>query len=464
MKRLLSLVVAASTALATFAPLAAYAAAPNGSLIKSATNSSVYYMYDGKRYAFPNERVFMTWYPDFSSVITVSDTELASYLLAGNVTYRPGSKLVKIQTDPKVYAVARYGELRWVTSESIASLLYGQNWNTKVDDIPDTFFTNYNIALPIDGANGYSVADALTVTSISENIRPVGYQPPNVPAPTPSPSAPTLVVSISSSEATLNQMLLVFANITGNTNPIVKMEIYNDKQSGPLATCLMSTSCSLSYTVSQAPLSTRFRAIAYDNAGTKIETAFEYQAVLNVAATTSDIKIDVTPLSITVGSRASFNSDAQSHSDLTSHKVYAHIPGEPNGILWKDCGNQTTCAGSTPFYRTTQLYSKIIVGGQTLVSASVTITVTGGSAPKPTLTLLSKPAINQVELRLDAPTGETIGWSTIVEGTSQDDNAIALCEFSSCEITVQFSKTTTFTGFTDVGGKLEASNSITVGF
>jgi len=463
MKRLLSFFVTASTVIAALSPLAAHAA-PNGSLVKGVSSSSVYYLDQSKRYAFPNERVFKTWYPDFSSVITVLDTELATYPLAGNVTYRPGSKLVKIQTDPKVYAVSRYGELRWMTSESLASLFYGADWNTKVDDIPDTFFTNYALGIAIDPAHSYSVSNELTVTSIAQNIRPPGYVPPNAPAPNPTPSAATLVVSISSSEATLNQMLLVFANITGNAAPITKVEIYSDKQTSPIATCLASSTCSAMYTVSQAPLMIRFSAIAYDNTGAKIVTLLEHQASLNVAATVSDIKMDVAPFMVTVGSRASFTSDAQSYSDLTSHKVYAHIPGEPNGILWKDCGIQTVCAGSTPFYRTTQLYSKVVVGGQTLVSASVTVTASGGSVPKPTLTLLSKPAVNQAVLKLDAPTGETIGWSTIVEGTSPDNDALALCDLSSCEITVQFSKTTTFTGFTDVGGKLEASNSVTVGF
>jgi hypothetical protein len=461
MKRLLSLVVAASTALTALSPLAASAAAPNGSLIKGMTSSSVYYLADGKRYAFPNESVFFTWYGDFSSVMTVSDTELASYQLAGNVTYRPGSRLVKIQTDPKVYAVSRYGILRWVNSEYMAALLYGQNWNTNVDDIPDTFFTNYLVGPSTDVSPAYAVASELSVTSILQNIRPAGFVPPVSTIPTPTPGSLTLTVTVSASEATLNQSVLVFANAAGNGS-VSKLELYSDKSSMPIATCLSSTTCSATYTVTQAPQQTQFTAIAYDAMGNKILTPVDLRATLNVPATTSDILMSATPLTLAAGSRASFTSDAHTHEDLTSHKIYIHIPGEPNGILWKDCGAETFCSGSTPFYRTSQLYSKIVVGGQTLVSASVTITVSGGTAPKPTLTLLSKPAPNQAVLKLDAPSGETIGWSTIVEGTSPDTPALALCEYASCEITVQFSKATSYTGFTSVGGKLEASNTINV--
>ena len=90
------------------------------------------------------------------------------------------------------------------------------------------------------------------------------------------------------------------------------------------------------------------------------------------------------------------------------------------------------------------------------------MTVTSGTPPKPTLTLTGHPAANQATLVLTAPSGETIGWSTIVEGTTQDAPSIALCELSSCEVTVQYTKQTTFTGFTDVGGKLESSESVTV--
>lgn len=142
----------------------------NGSLVKSSINSSVYYLVDGDRYAFPNEKVFFSWYGDFSSVVTISGTELASYPLTGNVTYRPGLWLIKIQTDPRVYAVSRYGILRWVTTEQVASALYGTKWSTKIHDISDTFFINYEIGTPIGSAQDYSPQTELAIARISQNI------------------------------------------------------------------------------------------------------------------------------------------------------------------------------------------------------------------------------------------------------------------------------------------------------
>jgi hypothetical protein len=69
----------------------------------------------------------------------ISLDDLQAIPLGGNVHYKPGALLVKIQTDPKVYAVGANGNLRWVRSEAIARALYGSNWNKLVDDVPDSF-------------------------------------------------------------------------------------------------------------------------------------------------------------------------------------------------------------------------------------------------------------------------------------------------------------------------------------
>jgi len=121
-------------------------AASAGDLIKMDGLSSVYYLgADGKRYVFPNEQTYFSWYSDFSSVVTISQSELESYSLGKNVTIRPGTKLVKITTDPKVYTVTPGGKLLWVPSEEVAVALYGENWASRVIDVPDAFFTNYDV-------------------------------------------------------------------------------------------------------------------------------------------------------------------------------------------------------------------------------------------------------------------------------------------------------------------------------
>ena len=127
-------------------------AAQDGDLIKMAGNSAVYWLLGGKRYVFPNDKAYFTWFSDFSGVVTVSQSELQSYAIGGNVTYRPGTRLIKITTDPKTYAVEPGGKLVWVTSEAIAVSLYGSNWNKKIDDVPDPFFVNYTSGADITSA------------------------------------------------------------------------------------------------------------------------------------------------------------------------------------------------------------------------------------------------------------------------------------------------------------------------
>jgi hypothetical protein len=117
-----------------------------GLLIRTPTNQSVYYCgSDGKRYVFPNANTYATWYKDFSTVQTIAPEDMAKIQLGGNVTYRPGVRLVKIQTDPKVYAVDRDGTLRWLPSEALAVKYYGSSWPKSLDDIPDVFFINYKV-------------------------------------------------------------------------------------------------------------------------------------------------------------------------------------------------------------------------------------------------------------------------------------------------------------------------------
>ncbi len=129
--------------LAAFVPAVSAATLSAGDLIKGSGPAVYYYAADGKRYTFPTLSTYMTWYSDFSKVKTITDSELAAISLAGNVVVRAGTKLVKIDTVPKVFAVEPKGKLLWVDSETSASTLYGAEWNKRIITIPDGFWTNY---------------------------------------------------------------------------------------------------------------------------------------------------------------------------------------------------------------------------------------------------------------------------------------------------------------------------------
>ena len=172
----LNVTVASTTMLwsigfSAFVPVAHAAAdVKAGDLIRGNLTPAVYYYgADGKRYVFPNEKTYKSWYADFSAVKHVSDADLQALPIGGNVTYRPGVKMVKITTDPKVYAVDAGGKLRWIKDEATATALYGADWSKNVEDVPDAFFVNYTSGTNIAAAASFDKA-AVTAAASAINV------------------------------------------------------------------------------------------------------------------------------------------------------------------------------------------------------------------------------------------------------------------------------------------------------
>jgi plastocyanin len=145
------------------------ASVSSGDLIRGQAFAAVYYMgADGFRYVFPNSKTYSTWYANFDTVKFITDVELAKIQIGGNVTYRPGVRMLKIDSDPKTYAVDAGGTLRHVNGEAVAVALYGATWNKQIDDVPDGFFGNYRIGTPINGSSDFIPA-AATTAAVSIN-------------------------------------------------------------------------------------------------------------------------------------------------------------------------------------------------------------------------------------------------------------------------------------------------------
>jgi len=122
-----------------------------GDLIKGSGDSVYHYGSDGKRYVFPNFKTYQSWYGnDFSKVVIITDTQLAAIPIGGNVTYKPGAKLIKITSDPKVYFVDQNQNLKAIKTEAIAIILFGADWASIVEDVPVAFFVNYNVGEDIE--------------------------------------------------------------------------------------------------------------------------------------------------------------------------------------------------------------------------------------------------------------------------------------------------------------------------
>lgn len=140
---------------------------PRQTLIRGSGPAVYWYSSNGTRHVFPNEKTFLTWFPyhQFDRVLTIPDETLAGIRLGNNSIYRPGSRLVKIATDPKVYAIDARGVLRWIETEAIAEALYGQRWQSFLDEIPDPFFLNYTVGASIRRASDFRPTNPLTPDS-----------------------------------------------------------------------------------------------------------------------------------------------------------------------------------------------------------------------------------------------------------------------------------------------------------
>ncbi len=209
-------------------------AATVNTAVRGTSATTVYwYANDGKRYVFPNAATYFTWFPSFNSVITISDAELISIPLGGNVTYRPGAKLVKINTDPRTYAVAKGGVLRHVTSESLAEQLFGFDWRSDVHDIPDVYFTNYTVGTPIYNVSDYSVSNEYNgVFSPSDSLR------------TTNGGTQTGDLVLNASRTSINPGEAVTLSVANTLNygSGYRIEIYDTRTNGLVRTCSLPMS------------------------------------------------------------------------------------------------------------------------------------------------------------------------------------------------------------------------------
>ena len=105
---------------------------------------------DGERHPFPSEQIYRTWYPDFDDINIISKEKMAAIQLGDPILVRPGTRWVKIQSNPKVFYVEPGSAvLRHIADEQTAERLGGEDWSDNVIDIPATCFNCYEIGDPI---------------------------------------------------------------------------------------------------------------------------------------------------------------------------------------------------------------------------------------------------------------------------------------------------------------------------
>lgn len=375
MKKSLLMFVLAALVAAPFSVLngaTAHAATVNTAIRGTSAETVYWYANDGKRYVFPNAAAYFTWFPSFDSVHTVSDAELISIPLGGNVTYRPGAKLVKINTDPRTYAVAKGGVLRHVTSESLASQLYGTNWRFDVHDIPDVYFTNYTVGTPIYAASDYNVSDEYHgVSTPGDSLR------------TTNGGTQTGDLVLNASRTSINPGESVM--LTVGTMPVYTpgdtIEIFDARDNGLLCTAAWPNTICNSFTVHPQRKSTensmQYYVVFTDS--TTLAKKRGYSPVISFNGSTSnDLSIWTDKTSINSGDAITVS--AWSSQSFSASRI--DVRDERDNSLVFTCYDVRNCSQSRTFFRrntsenTFRLYAQLKDWNGTVLRTAYTPTMT----------------------------------------------------------------------------------------
>ncbi|MBI5267037.1 MAG: hypothetical protein HY851_07380 [candidate division Zixibacteria bacterium] len=100
-----------------------------GDIIRCGNSSAIFYLAtDGQRHQFQNIAA-STWGVSSRSVKRVASGVCRRISAGSAVTPAPGSLLIQLRGDKKIYAIAVPNVLRHVAGPSVARALYGGNWN-----------------------------------------------------------------------------------------------------------------------------------------------------------------------------------------------------------------------------------------------------------------------------------------------------------------------------------------------
>ncbi|MFZ6014956.1 MAG: hypothetical protein ACOYUZ_01200 [Patescibacteria group bacterium] len=414
-----------------------------GDLIKGSLPAVYYYSNEGTRLVFPTDKTFFTWYANFDNVKTITDEQLASIQLGGNVTYKPGVKLVKITTDPKTYAISAGGILRHITSEALAIELYGADWNAKIDDIPDAFFVNYAIGAPINSSADYNPAqESIDAISIDKDREPQTCTSCNG-GTQPEPQTPTSTMPLAAS-LTVNKNSIQpgddidFTVVTDYKKGIKEIRIYFD--GSLVTTCDYAPTCFGSKLIDKntpdGTYEARAQVTAVDNS-VFIDTK---QIIVSSDSISEKAGITINQSTIRVGQTTTITIEADISINVSTIEIFINDSGTyicASGSL--RCSYGYTGTGNIGDVKTVYAIVKDSQG-RTYRTADKTITLANNDSPVVTVQG-SKPSIytnETVDITVTASDTDGISYLEILDSGKnllKHCDGAAPCTFTTAPIT-----------------------------
>jgi len=156
-----------------------------GMLVKSNAYAMVYYLAsNGKRYVFPTAETLVSWYEPYHSeaLLTVESDVCAMVVefpasivdalqIGGNVTFRPGSYVTGITSDPARYVVGRGGHLlHRLATPDMAEDFYPGHVAERTRILPDAFFVNYDLGDAVADPSEFDPAAEFASACLEEEL------------------------------------------------------------------------------------------------------------------------------------------------------------------------------------------------------------------------------------------------------------------------------------------------------
>lgn len=364
MKKLLVFVLFAAIAFSAMSP--AKAAVRYGDLVKGSGPTVYFVTGDLKRVAFLDEQVFRTWYEDFSAVRTISDDELTKLPFAGVAPFRPGVRPIKGATDARVYGIDRDGALRWLSTESVARVIYGDDWTRKVAVVSDVTLADYGRGRDVTGPNQYWWKTERDASTSLQDVRTRILAAAALAKPTSGvtlasavvPSAPTRIIILptvindnggGAKEGDVDYLIggaLVMPQDGINVQP-GSYTLYHGKLPGYTASA-WSGDCTADGAVTVPANQTRACFITFDDIPDSIYGALSNRPpMLTLSATVKnthggrltdrDIKLFIGSMQVASGFASFINAD-----DYTVYRVVP--PGYSASVWGRDCTAEGTVA------------------------------------------------------------------------------------------------------------------------
>ncbi|MCR4256501.1 MAG: hypothetical protein NUW08_02240, partial [Candidatus Uhrbacteria bacterium] len=395
-----------------------------------------WYANDGKRYVFPNAATYFTWFPSWDSVRTITDADLISIPLGGNATYRPGAKLVKINTDPRTYAVAKGGVLRHVTSESLASQLYGADWRSDVHDIPDVYFTNYTVGTPIYNASDYNVSNEYNgVSTPSDSLKMSNQGTSNGPLHL---SADRINIDVGDAVilgVTHSQILL------SNYPSGHRIEIYESRANRLVKTCtLPALNCEVTVypQLNGSDNYVQYYAALRDGNSNTLLNAYSQQIRVGTPYQTYNTGTRFTTMvsknTVNAGEQMELIATLRSGDALPSnYRIEIQDPRTAQSI--KTCWNVTTCSTSINMMITGGItniifHARLVDGNGTVIADEwfPGVSITNGSTANDLTISTDKTSINSGDaIMVSAWSSDTFNVSRIEVRDERDNSLVFTC-------------------------------------